>query len=283
MMPRLWREPLVHFALLAGAIFGLYRLVSPRAVDQAELVVTADRIASLSAQFSAMHDGRPPREQELQNAIDAYVRDEVLYREGLALGLDRDDPVVRNRVRQKVEILSGDALGAEPTDRDLEVYLQAHQGDFDIPARLSFEQVYFDPAKHREDLTAVIASARHALADSGRAVTLGDRTLLPASMARALPVDITTAFGEAFEKQLATLPGDGWQGPISTSYGMHLVRITWRGQPTRATLADARDVVAREWTRAHGATMKEEFYRKLAQRYTIRIERRDDVSQVAVK
>ena len=283
MMRRLLREPLLHFALLGGVIFGAYRFVAPRTADVAEIVVTTDRIASLSAQFGIVHEGRPPREDELRTAIDAYVRDEMLYREGLALGLDRDDPVVRNRVRQKADILSGDALGAEPTERDLQIYLQAHQADFDIPGRISFEQVYFDPSKHHQDLAAVIASARHALADGRRATTLGDRTLLPATMARALPVDIKTAFGDAFETQLATLHGDEWQGPISSSYGAHLVRITWRGQPTRATLADAREVVAREWIRAHSATMKAEFYRKLAQRYSIRIEPYVNVAQVAEK
>jgi parvulin-like peptidyl-prolyl cis-trans isomerase-like protein len=281
MMRRVLREPLLHFALLGGLIFGAYRVASPRPDDGAEIIVTTDRIASLSAQFSVAHQGRPPREDELRAAIDAYVRDEVLYREGLALGLDRDDPVVRNRVRQKADILSSDALAAEPTERDLQIYLEEHQDDFDIPARISFEQVYFNPTKHGQDLATVIASARQALADDRGTGTLGDRTLLPGTMTSALPADITTAFGDAFEKNLASLKSGRWQGPISSSFGAHLVRITWRGQTTRATLADARAVVAREWTRAHNARMKEEFYRKLAQRYAIRIEPYVNVAQVA--
>ena len=85
-MRRLLREPLLHFALLGGVIFGAYRVASPRRDDRAEIIVTTDRIASLSAQFSIMHEGRPPREDELRTAIDAYVREEMLYREGLALG-----------------------------------------------------------------------------------------------------------------------------------------------------------------------------------------------------
>jgi hypothetical protein len=278
---RLLREPLLHFALLGGAIFIAYRLIAPRTADNAEIVVTADRIASIEAQFRAMHDGRPPRETEMRASIDSYVRDEMLYREGLALGLDRDDPVVRNRVRQKADILSEDALGAEPTDHDLEQYLEAHHDEFDIPARLSFQQVYFDPAKHGAQLATVITRARRALADGVPADTLGDRTLLPATMTDALPSDIAAAFGDAFEKQLTEVDDGGWQGPLATSYGAHLVRITWRGRPTRATLADARDIVAREWTRANVVAMKEAYYRKLAQRYTIRIE--PSVGQAAAK
>ena len=138
MIRRLLREPLLHFALLGAAIFGAYRLIAPPASDAAEIVITADRIASITAQFSASHGGRPPRENELQGAVDAYVRDEMLYREGLALGLDRDDPVVRNRIRQKAELLSEDALTSVPSDRDLEAYLAEHQAEFDLPARVSF-------------------------------------------------------------------------------------------------------------------------------------------------
>jgi hypothetical protein len=279
----LLREPLLHFAALGAAIFITYRVMVPAVADHAEIVVTADKVASLAAQFSAMHDGRPPHDPELRAAIDAYVRDEMLYREGLALGLDRDDPVVRNRVRQKADILSGDALGAEPTDRDLQSYLDQHQSDFDLPARVSFEQVYFDPAKHGGDLAPVIARARTALADGSRVTVLGDRTLLPATMTDALPSDIRAMFGEAFEKQLALIEGGAWQGPLTTSFGVHLVRITWRGQPTHATLVDARDVVAREWSRAHAATVKEDFYRRLAQRYTVRIEQGRTVAHAAAR
>ena len=284
MIRRLLREPLLHFALLGAAIFGAYRLVAPPASDASEIVITADRIASITAQFSASHGGRPPHEDELRAAIDAYVRDEMLYREGLALGLDRDDPVVRNRIRQKADLLSEDALTSEPSDRDLEAYLAAHQAEFDIPGRVSFQQIYIDPGRHRgDDLTMVVTSVRQALTLGRQPGTLGDRTLLPATMTEALPHEVEAAFGNDFARQLAAIDGDGWQGPLTTSYGLHLVRITHRGKPTRATLADARDVVAREWSRAQTAKLKEQFYRMLAGRYTVRIEADANVSRTARK
>jgi len=244
MIRRLLREPLLHFALLGAAIFGTYRLVAPTASDTSEIVITADRIASITAQFSASHGGRPPHEHELRAAVDAYVRDEMLYREGLALGLDRDDPVVRNRIRQKADLLSEDALTREPSDRDLEAYLAEHQAEFDLPAPVSFQQIYIDPGRHRgDDLTLIVTSVRQALTRGSQPGSLGDRTLLPATMTEALPHEIEAAFGNDFARQLAGIDGHGWQGPLTTSYGLHLVRITHRGKPTRATLADARDVV----------------------------------------
>ena len=269
---RLLHEPLLHFAVLGAAIFVGHHLIVAPAPDPAEIVVTAERVTSLAAQFSGMHGGRPPREDELRAAIDTYVRDEMLYREGLALGLDRDDPVVRNRVRQKASILSDDALAAEPTETELEAFLKAHQSEFDIPARVSFEQVYFDPTKHPADLKRVVAAARAALVAGTRADALTDPTLLPSTVNEVLPSDVDAVFGDSFGKQLAELESGTWEGPLLSTFGVHLVRITWRGEGTPATLANARDVIAREWSREHALKVRAQFYRTLAKRYSVRIE-----------
>ncbi len=278
------REPLLHFALLGAAIFGAYRLVAPPPSDAAEIVITADRIASIAAQFSASHGGRPPRQDELRSALNAYVRDEMLYREGLALGLDRDDPVVRNRIRQKADLLSEDALTPLPSDIELETYLAAHRAEFDIPARVSFRQIYIDPSRHRDgDLKTIVANLRLELTMGAQPATLGDRTLLPATMTDALPREVEAAFGPGFARQLMAIDEVGWQGPLESSYGLHLVRITHRGEPTPATLADAREVIAREWSRAQTVKLKEEFYQTLAGRYTVRIEADANVQRTAKK
>jgi len=271
MMARIAREPFVHFAVLGAAIFIAYRAIAPASVNDAEIVVTADRIAALGAQFSGMHAGRPPNEQELRGLIERHVRDEMLYRDAIALGLDRDDPVVRNRILQKAEILRGDALSVEPSEADLQAYLDAHRKEFDIPARVSFEQIYFDPSKHGDNVDAVMARARRSL-DSGVGADAGDRTLLPSTMSRVSPGDISAQFGEVFAQAVAEIRDAAWHGPFMTTYGVHLVRMTWRGEPTRATLDNARVVVTREWSRAHAVAMKEQFDRELAARYTVRIE-----------
>jgi hypothetical protein len=282
MMARLVREPFVHFAVLGAAVFIAYHALAPASVNDAEIVVTADRIAALGAQFSGMHNGRPPNDEELRGLIDRHVQDEMLYRDAIALGLDRDDPVVRNRILQKAEILRGDALTVEPDDADLQRYLDAHQNEFDIPARVSFEQVYFDPSKDGNNVTAVVARARRALA-SGAVRDVGDRTLLPSTMSRVSPGDISAQFGDGFSQSLADIHDTAWHGPITTTFGVHLVRITWRGEPTRATLDNARVVVAREWSRAHAAEMKARFYRELASRYTVRVESAAKATPVATR
>src|SRR5262245_51458311 len=162
MFKQILREPLLHFAVLGAALFGVYRFVAPTQSDTSTIVISTEQIASIAAQFSGAWQ-RPPSREELERLIEARVRDEVLYREGLAIGLDRDDPVVRNRVKQKMEVLSEDALNAEPTDAELQAYLDAHTDQFALPASVSFQQIYFDPARRGRGLDIDARRARAVL------------------------------------------------------------------------------------------------------------------------
>jgi hypothetical protein len=267
---RLIREPLLHFAVLGAALFAAYSLFRPASSESFAIVVSADRIAAIVAQFRGTWQ-RPPSREELDALIDSYVREEVFYREGLALGLDRDDLVVRNRVKQKMEVLGEDAMAAEPSEVDLQKYLDDHREAFAIPAALSFEQVYFDPDRHGDQLQRDVRQSLAALRAGRDAVTYGDRTLLPPRMERVLPSDITGVFGDAFEKAVRDMPSGTWSGPLSSSFGYHLVRVIWKGEPVMPSLADAHDVVLREWTRAHAVDAREQLYRSLRKRYTVAI------------
>jgi hypothetical protein len=268
---RVLREPLLHFAVLGAALFVAYGLLRPSSADADTIVVTSGQVASLEAQFVSAWQ-RPPTDQERRAIIESHVRDEVLYREGLALGLDRDDPVIRSRVKQKVEVLSQDALGVEPTEADLAQYLAAHAEAFAIPPEVTFEQVYFDPARHGATADRDIAAVLAALRGGRGAQGLGDQTLLTARMDNALPSDVAARFGSEFAQGIAALPTGPWQGPVRSTYGLHIVRVIHRGKPVVPTLTDARDLVAREWSRARAVDMREQFYRSLRQRYTVTIE-----------
>jgi PPIC-type PPIASE domain len=268
MIRHLIREPLLHFAVLGGALFSAYTTLTPASYDSSEIVVSSDQITSIAAQFQGTRQ-RPPSREELAGLVEAYVRDEVFYREGLALGLDRDDPVVRNRVKQKMEILSEDAMSGEPTDADLQKYLDDHREAFELPAAMTFEQVYFDPDRHGERLESDMRQVLGVLR-AGRGAD-GDRTLLPARMERALPPDIEAVFGVEFEGGVRELPVGAWSDALRSSFGYHLVRVIWRGTPVVPSLDDARDAVVREWTRAHTVDARERLYRSLRERYTVTI------------
>ena len=178
----LWREPLVHFLLLGAALFAAYGLVRPRTDnDRQTIVVTPGQIAHLAAGFTRVQR-RPPSADELEGLIRDHVRGEVYAREARALGLDRDDTVITQRLRQKLEFVSDDVAAlTDPTEAQLEAYLEEHAGAFRVEPRFTFRQVYLDPQRRGDGLAR---DAERLLAHLRRAgtradiATLGDAFLL---------------------------------------------------------------------------------------------------------
>ena len=159
------------------------------------------------------------------------MREEVFYREGLAAGLERDDPIVRRRVGQKIEFMIEVAPQAPATDAELQAWLDTHADEYAIEPRYSLRQVYFDPARHGEKLDDAIAGALRAL-KAGKPVT-GDSTLLPAELDDAPASDIERQFGAEFAVSLKDLPVGGWQGPLRSAFGLHLVELSASDPPRR--------------------------------------------------
>ena len=172
-MTRLLREPLLHFFLVGAVLFGVYGWLHGGLLNSpTEIVVSRGQVQSLQMQFERVWQ-RPATQGELQGLIDGWVREEIFYREGIAMALDRDDPIVRRRVGQKLEFILDSAAPASPTDAELQAWLDAHPDDYQIEPTYSLRQVFFDPARHGDKLDADIAAARRAL-ESGKLVD-GDR------------------------------------------------------------------------------------------------------------
>jgi hypothetical protein len=215
--------------------------------------------------------------------IDDWVREEIATREALALGLDKDDTVIRRRLRQKLEFVSDDSVAqSEPTDADLNAYLQTHPESFRVEPRFTFSQVYLNPAVHRDHLARDIARLLARLKDGGDKVegsALGDSTLL-AHTFHAVPAgEITKQFGEEFAATLGRLPLGEWQGPIESGYGVHLVLVGKRTEGHLSELADVRDAVRREWANARRLDGNALFYRELLARYTVKFEGLEPVEE----
>lgn len=272
-MTRWLKEPLLHFAVLGLGLFALYRLTSTDAGASAqEIVVDAPRIVALAEQFGRTW-GRPPTPAELDGLVQSYVRDEVLYREGLALGLDRDDSVIRSRIRLKMEVL-GDGPESVVSDADLQAWLDANADRYAAPARYDLEQVFFDPARRGARLTADIDAALRGLEGEPAAdsTAFGDATLLPAELRDVTGTAVAAQFGAELAAELAGAPLDSWFGPVSSGYGVHLVRVRLREPPKAATLADARDAVERDVQYARAQAANDALYERLRARYTVRVE-----------
>lgn len=275
-MKKLLREPLLHFLLLGAAIFAAYGLLPKRVGDEpAKIIITQGQIASTIVGFARTWQ-RPPTPEELEGLIRDRVREEVYYREALALGLDKDDTIVRRRLRQKLEFLTDDlALQAPPTEAELTAFLKAHGERFGAKRRWTFSHVYLSPSKHGESLAEDAAQALARLVRSGGDADLsaeGDPFPLAHDFASAPASEIASLFGEPFAKRLATLPPGQWQGPIESGYGMHLVfirEITEGGMPA---LADVREAVTREWADARRQEANEKRYEAMLKGYTVVIE-----------
>lgn len=270
-MKRVLREPLVHFLLGGVALFLLYGLVAtgPDDPTSRRVVVSEDRIALLTASFERTWM-RSPTAAELRGLIDEFVTEEVLYREALALGLDRDDLVVRRRLRQKMDFLSDGIADRDPTDEELGAFLAANPERFRIPPRTSFEQIFLDPRANGvvgERAATLLARLR----DDPDAEVAGDPTLLPHGLDAATPLEIANAFGAPFASELAEAPVGTWTGPLTSAFGAHLVRVVAREPERLPPLAEVRDGVEREWAADRRAAGQKRFYETLRARYQVEI------------
>jgi hypothetical protein len=273
---RFLREPLLHFLLIGAALFVLYGALNRGRSDAPrDIVISEARVAAIAENFATVWM-RPPTPAELKGLIDDYVAEEVYYREAIAMGLDQDDTVIRRRLRQKMEFISdGIADSVEPTDAQLQSFLEQNAAKFAQPAELTFTQVYLSAERRgdrvRADAEKLLAELQ-ASAGAADPAAAGDPTLLPATMEAASPQSIANAFGQEFAGHVDEAPVGQWAGPIESSFGLHLVRVDERTAGAAPTLAEIRPIVLREWQsderRRHNST----FLATLREKYDVRVE-----------
>ena len=260
-------EPMLHFLLIGIGLFAAYQWMAP-GDSPGRIVVTQGVVDDLVTQHVAAK-GREPSSTELNHLIESYIRDEVLYREGVKLGLDRDDIVVKRRVRQKVELIAEeDASTRTPTDADLSAYVAANPARFVQPAILTFEQVFLGPSTSGPAVVVISQALRNGTDPEA----LGKPTLLPLRMTRT-PADLVARdFGDAFAAALEKAPVGEWAGPIDSSFGAHYVRVVDRTPAAAPQLAAVRDQVVREWENERRQRARTDAYAKMRGEYEVSIE-----------
>ena len=262
-LSRLIREPLLHFLMIGTMVFAVYGAVGPAMPtgDEAVIEVTPTTVDRLESQFAGVWR-RPPTAEERARLIDDYVREEVYYREALALGIDRDDTVIRRRLRQKMEFL-GDAGAGAPvaSEVDLREYLAAHPERFAQPARVTFRQLFLGDADPGVALAA--------LEEGSDPAGVGQSSLLPPTMEGAVASAVDGTFGAGFFAGVTALPVDGWQGPVASGYGNHLVWVEDAEPSAVPAFEDVRSAVEEEWRREKAAELGETAYQALRRRYRV--------------
>jgi hypothetical protein len=272
---KILREPLLHFLLLGAGLFVLFSLVGkPTEERPDQIVVSAAKVENLAELFRRTWR-RPPTQQELDGLIADHVKEEILYREALALGLEEDDIVIRRRLRQKMEFVSEDvAPPAEPSEAELRRFLAEHADRFRAPWRVSFAQVYLSPDRRGANVRSDAERMLVAL-DTGKAdpAGSGDPFLLEQDYRELSGQDVERLFGGPFAAQLAELPVGRWSGPVESGYGLHLVLVRDRTPARLPDLAEVRDAVTNEWRAVRQAEANRAFYEGLRARYVVTVER----------
>ncbi len=275
MKSALLREPLFQFLVLGAAVFGLFHLVDKeKAEAPARIVISSARIANLADGFARTWR-RPPGKEELQGLVDDYIRDEVFYREGRAAGLDRDDVIIRRRVRQKMEFLAEDISAPEPGEEQLAAYLKANPERFRTEDRLTFQQVFLSAARRGRAIDDDSKQVANALDRAEAAVdktALGDPFLLGEEFQAVSQSEVASLFGESFAKRISAMEAGRWQGPITSSFGQHFVYIGERISGRLPPLDAVREAVRREWSNARRLEAEQKLYGSLRERYEIVVE-----------
>lgn len=273
------REPWVHFLILGFVLFALSTVLSDRGADDASqrIDVTAAEVEWLTRNWEARWQ-RPPTEAELRGLVNDYIRQEVLYREALTMGLDRDDEVIRRRMVQKIEFLTEDlAAQAQPTEAALQSYYQENLDKYRLPDRRSFAHIYFN-VDRRGDAAAVEAAEQtraRLIASpsvSMRYAELGDRFMLQHDYAAQSEAEVARQFGQRFAAALFEVEPMEWQGPITSGYGLHLVRVTEVWEGSLPELDMVRSDVLRDYSTELRDQVREAMFSSLATQYEITID-----------
>ena len=276
LLRKVLREPLAHFLVLGALVFAMFQFAADRSdVQEGKIVVTRGKIEQLVTGFSRTWN-RPPTRPELDGLVEDYIRDEVLYREALAMGLDKDDTIVRRRMRQKLEFLTSDASAiVAPTEQDLQRWLDRNPDTFRVEPAIAFSQIYFNSGRPGEP---ALTAASKTLAQLGRmgehstTAELGDATMLPGEMTLSSVVEVGRVFGDDFARQVAQLSPGHWAGPVQSSYGWHLVRVSEHTEDGSRPLSEVREAVQREWQAARSREVVNSTYGKLRGKYTVVVE-----------
>jgi len=274
MLKRALREPLLHFFALGALVFLYYSWRTGDAGDAESIVVSRGQQTNLISTF-AQTWGRPPTEDELVALVDDYLREELAYREGSALELDRNDTVIRRRLRQKLELLAEDlATLAPPTAAEIEASYAANGEGFRTDSRYSFEQIDFSSDRRGDsaegDALTLLAALRAGTLRSDDAS--GDSRVLSPRLSNVGEREIASIFGESFADALASLTPGEWGGPVRSAFGWHVVHVIERVPGEIPPLEAIADRVQAELLVERRRAALDLLYAGLAERYNISVE-----------
>src|SRR5262245_23540043 len=275
-LKRCLREPLLHFLLIGLALFGVYAYIhrgrigteSPRLI-----VLSLDELRTMTGYFEGQWH-RPPTPQEFQAMVEDKIKEEVLYREGLVMGLDKGDTIVKRRMAQKVQFLAEDVATAhEPLTAELKAWFEKNNNKFALPSRYSFRHVYFSPDKRgtnaHNDAAEMLAKIAGQSEDATLIASAGDRFMFQDYYGDRTPGGIAKEFGPQFAVTVEKLKPGSWQGPIESGFGWHLVFVDTVIPGRIPAFEEIESEVKSAWLGEQKAVAREKAYQSLRSKYTV--------------
>lgn len=269
MIKKIIKEPLFHFLCLGGLIFFISELWRGDTQSTEQIVVSEGKIKHISNLFEKTWQ-RKPSSQELKDVVQEYVLEQAAYREGVRLGLDKNDIVIVRRVHQKVDFIAEkNTTLPYATDDLLAAYLKDNADKFRLENRLSLKQVYFDPKKHGNNIQDNLTSTLATLIKKPKKNIneLGERYLFKPSYPNKRLSELNNIFGNKFVNAIENLPENTWQGPVLSGFGMHLVYIEDKQVGELPTLDQIHSKVLREWQNSLREQSHKQYYDELLKRY----------------
>ena len=258
-------------------MFAAYAAFEPQ-LDQAtaparQIRLTQDELLQMGVAFQAQWR-RAPTVQEFTALAEDKVRQEVLYREALALGLDKDDEIVKRRMAQKMKFIAEDVAAArEPTSAELQAWFEQNQDRFRLPGRVGFRQLYFSPDRRGANAQGDAARALAALdgqpVDAPAAASLGDRMIFQDYYRDRTTEFLGKEFGPVFALGVAKQAPGSWQGPVESGMGWHLVFVDAVVPGRVPDFAEIEAEVKTAWLGVQKAQAWDKAYKEMRAKYVL--------------
>jgi hypothetical protein len=274
---RFLREPLLHFLLAGAVLFAAFAWLNRGADTTAGTASRTVRITAAEVEWLshtwARQWQRPPSAEELRSLVAGYLKEELLAREARAFRLDENDTVVRRRLAQKMEFMVQDtAQAVDPGEEELRRLYEAEHERFRSPARVTFTHVYFNPSRRGAQVEADARAALKQLSNAGAAANaseVGDRFLAQYDFVDADEPEVAAMLGPEFARRVFALPPGAWQGPVASSYGIHLVRVARMDAAQPREFATVRGQVLQLWREQREREEREAYFAALLKKYDV--------------
>ena len=277
-MKRFFKEPLVQFLLMGGCIYGAFALFGTPEEDPGENLVHVDaaRIEGMISQWESSRQ-RPPTRQEIEGLINSYVKEEVLFRQAVTMGLNENDPTTRRRMAQKLEFLTSDLASAvQPAEGELEQYYADNEATYRVPDQMTFIQVFFNPDNRKgaaiEEAKAELVKLKAVGRPDPATLVAGDRSMIKSRFVSVDQTDIARQMGGGFAESVMKLGPGQWHGPVLSGYGVHLVYVFEVEKGAVPELATVKDKVLQRWSDEQREQFNVNFLESLKARFEIVID-----------